>query len=93
MQLFRPLSATWLQQCFGWATGMPAELADPRMPGLAESREGNVPPACLQSPRDGSRMLVFQFASLDTHAYILYDGTLSGCRILLHSWRTLIRRS
>jgi hypothetical protein len=42
LRLFRPLSATWLQQCFGWATGMPAELADPRMSGLAEGREGAV---------------------------------------------------
>ena len=40
VRLFRPLSATWRQQCFGWATGMPAELADPRMSGLAEGREG-----------------------------------------------------
>lgn len=40
LRLFRPLSATWLQQCFGWVIGMPAELADPRMSGLAEGREG-----------------------------------------------------
>lgn len=39
VHLFRPLSATWLQQCFGWATGMPAELADPRLPALADGRE------------------------------------------------------